>query len=552
MVKKLLLTLGAFAVLSTASYAQKSKRMVFFNDKVGVEYSVDSPEEFLSQKSLERRQKHGILVTEEDLPVSQAYLDDLANRGYVVKHTTKWMNAALVLLDDNEAAAVEALDFVKEVEYIGPNNVGLSRKKEEQTKFDREDALQLGEPSANRTQADNDWQNEMMNVPYLHAAGVYGSDVMVAIFDAGFPGVDTTLPFKHLFDGGQIVATKDYLTFTDDVYRYDDHGTKVLSTIGAVGVNVSYQGIAPKADFVLCVTDHPYDEYRDDEYNYLFACEFADSLGVDVINSSLGYTTFDEPEMSYSYNDTDGETAVSTKAASMAADKGIFVITSAGNDGNAPWHYISVPADAKNVLSIGSVTSTGVKSGFSSFGPTADQRIKPDVSAMGSSTCLINEYGNIAYSSGTSFSGPLVAGLAALFVDRYSDLSSDELREFFRNGSSNAENPNNEIGWGIPNAETIDQLIQESGNVLSSNDNLVTEELLVYPNPTSSVINLPSQFATNEKLSYRVIALSGREVLSGNLLKGEKEISVENLREGVYILVLETASSTQKIKFLKK
>jgi hypothetical protein len=243
------------------------------------------------------------------------------------------------------------------------------------------------------TSSSTDSQLAMLDIDSMHQDGNHGQGVMIAILDSGFPGVNTMAPFQPIFLAGQVSMTTDFLTNSGNVYQFYDHGTTVFSVIAAEAAG--FMGGATKASYLLFATEDAFSEYRVEEYNWLFAAERADSAGADIIQSSLGYSTFDDPQMDYPLSALNGNTTVVSKAAGHARDRGIIVVSSAGNEGNSAWRYITPPADVPSILSVGAVNLSGAKVSFSSVGPTADNRIKPDIVALGLNVSAINGQRNL-------------------------------------------------------------------------------------------------------------------------------------------------------------
>ena len=520
--------------------------MVFFKDKANTPFTLESPADYLSQKSLDRRLKNGVVLNELDLPVDPAYIQSVNSLGGIeVYFRSKWMNGILVEMDPSKVGDVMNLDIVQSVILVAPG-VRLSNVKEEIV-------IPNTFTNPNSTTTTTDTQLNMLGVARMHEDGYTGAGILMAVFDGGFQGVNNRAAFEHLHANNKIVASYDYVENTDNPYQYDDHGTEVLSCIAAkFGTSIS--GTGPDVALILAVTEEVYEtngttdsEYWIEEYNWLFAAEMADSAGVDIIHSSVGYSTFgplsgtnDYEYMNYSYADMDGATTTITKAAEWASERGILVVSSAGNAGGSSWNYITAPADGPNVLSVGSVTASGVKSGFSSFGPTFDGRIKPDVAAMGSSTVVVSADGNIRTSNGTSFAGPLIAGFAASLMQAYSELTSVEIIDLIRRSGSQAANPDNELGYGIPNYLTI-----------------IGEPLSIDPKPVFEVFPIPIQSNLNVKnlsqrpISYLLIDIQGKVVFSGSFEGLNHQLSISQLRSGIYFLKLSYDGATETFKLLK-
>lgn len=443
----------------TLGFAQTNRYMVFFKDKDNSVYDINNPQEFLSQKAIDRRDEQ---VTFEDLPVTPQYIQGLKDIGVEVYFQSRWFNGVLAQMDESLISTVEALEFVSRAEYVAP---GAKLNLAGRTKILEDSPIPFEATSL---------QNEMLGIDIMHQNGFQGDGITIAITDGGFLGTNTSEAFKHIYDEGRMVLEYNFVDGTDNVYLYDDHGTNVFSTIGALEDGV-FTGTAPQANFMLFVTEDVFPEYRIEEYNWLFAAEKADSAGVDIIQVSLGYSTFDDAAMSYTYQDMDGETTVISRAAAIAASKGILVVSSAGNLGDNPWQFITAPADSDGILSVGAINSSEQLVNFSSRGPTADGRLKPELVAVGGGTTVIDQDGNITSRSGTSFSAPLVAGLAAGVWQANPNLTNLELIELLKSSANNAANPDNFYGYGIPNFQAVQNFQQAD---------LDSKPLAIYPNPS--------------------------------------------------------------------
>ena len=459
----LLVAVLLFGAVSASG--QVNRYMVFFKDKSGTPYSVGQPSQYLSDKAIERRVKQAISITEEDLPVNPAYAQGVSATGAKVFFATRWMNGVLIQCDASLVQSVLSLPFVSSVEFVAPQQrlINGGRKK---GLFRRKD-----DKNGVMTQT----QLQMLGIPEMHADGFRGEGVTVAFFDGGFIGVNTTAPFQQVFSEGRYddIVSHDFVRNTDNVFQYDDHGTQVFSVIAA-NVADDFTGGAHKANFQLFVTEDASSEYRIEEYNWLFAAERADSAGVDIISSSLGYYDFDLASMNYNTAQMDGKTAVVTRAAQWAADRGIIVVTSAGNEGNiSSWKIITAPADGVDVVAVANVNSQGNASSSSSRGPSSDGRIKPDLAALGSGVTVIQDNGAIGTASGTSLAAPLITSLIAGVWQKFPELSAREIVAALKKTGSRSGNPDNIIGYGIPNYTAVSNYLDREGDAVFD----------VYPNP---------------------------------------------------------------------
>jgi serine protease AprX len=422
-------------LLALPAVAQ-DRYVVHYYDKTGSPYTVSDPALYLSQRAIDRRAKQSIAITSADFPVNPAYVQGVAATGARVYYSSRWFNCTLVEADAAEAEAIRILPFVSSVETVAPGTHAGGRVRS----IKQRKGSGIAAPTLH--------QLRMVGIDSMHIDGIRGDGVMVAVLDAGFLGVNTAAPFQHLFNGGQIQYTYDFVGAGSDVYRYDDHGTEVFSVIA--GHSDGFTGGAYEATFQLYVTEDSGSEYRIEEYNWLFAAERADSSGVDVISASVGYNTFDEPTMNYEKSELDGFTAVVTRAATGAIERGIVVVCSAGNEGNNSWGLVTPPADANGILAVGAVGQLGTRSSFSSFGPTADGRIKPDVVALGSGTMVVRPSGTVGAQTGTSVAAPIVTSLAIGVIQRFPSLTAVEVYQSILESASQWQDPDNLMGYGIP------------------------------------------------------------------------------------------------------
>ena len=417
-------------------------------------YSVHQPDKFLSEKAIDRRIKHGIPIDSTDFPVSNELLSSLKEQGMTIVTKSKWMNSVVVECTDSlKAIQLKDLNFVDSVKLVF-----LKKMPTLESVFIRNERIPSKDEtttiSNDETTKDSNYYGQAFNQLYmhqgnfLHDAGFKGSGMTIALLDAGFSNANRIEGLKDA-----IAGFKDFTT-NDDNMLFDstvsDHGTKVFSIISA---NLPNQlvGTAPQASCWLFRTEDASYEFPIEEDFWAAAIEYADSLGVDIINSSLGYSVFDAPSESYVESQLDGKTAFITQVAEMASQKGMLVCSSAGNEGNKNWRFITFPADGAQVFTIGSVSNDSLIAASSSRGPTADRRIKPDVVAQGVGAYSLDKDGHISSGSGTSFSSPVMAGLMACLWQACPDLTNVELMDLVRSFSSNADLPNVAYGYGIPN-----------------------------------------------------------------------------------------------------
>lgn len=511
-------------LLSTPAWAQTNRYMVFFQDKAGTPHTLSQPETFLSARAIQRRTKAMAQVTPEDLPVVPAYVTQVRATGAKAFFTTRWMNGVLVEATSAQLSAIQLLPFVSTTEFVAPNAQLLGGRK----------ALRM---SSSGVAAATDAQLSMLGLDSMHLDGFEGDGVMISVMDSGFPGVNSTAPFQSLRDESRILMTSDFIRNSTDVYQYDDHGTSVLSIMAAEGP--SFKGGATKASYLLFVTEDVDSEYRIEEYNWLFAAERADSAGADIIQSSLGYAEFDDPTMDYTTADLDGNTAVVSRSASKARDRGIIVVASAGNLGSTPWQYITPPADTYDILSVGAVTLTGTKTSFSSIGLPGTGFIKPDVVALGTGVSAIDASGSLISVTGTSAAAPLVSSLVAGLLGAYPSTPPQSLVAHIRSTASHAQSPDNETGYGVPGYLAVkNYLDRQFGNFAFPNPVTTTLWITFGPTPYSSEI------AIYDVQGRTVFFAAVPEVTWSNRTT---PLDVSGLAAGIYIIRIVSVGPTATI-----
>ena len=427
----------------------------YLHDKQGSNYSLDRPSRFLSHQSLERRRRQGLRVDSTDLPVSETAIKQFRVKGANVLGTSRWNNTILVSSEDTTLLnRLSQQTCVKEARMVfaSPDSIDeLSNRAYENYRdhYNRWDSLR-GDPLGMARV-----QMEIVGGDILYEKNLRGNGMTIAVLDGGFLNANRLTCFSQT----DIEGTHDFIAIHKLRKRYDgeedffkgiDHGTRVFSALAAESEEVMV-GTAPDAKFWLLKCEDPETEMPIEEDYWAMAAEFADSVGVDVINSSLGYNTYDAPFHSYELNDLDGQTALISRTASMMARKGIVLCNSAGNSGMGTWKKITVPADASDILTVGAIDQKGRNAAFSSVGPTQDGRVKPDIMAMGNGTALISGRGTLVHDMGTSFATPIVSGLVACLWQGLRHKTAYEIIEMVRHSASLYSTPNNIYGYGIPN-----------------------------------------------------------------------------------------------------
>ncbi len=520
---------GLFAIcllVCTASVHAQTISYYFyvqFTDKNHSPYSLSRPAEFLSERAVARRTAYGLSCDSTDLPVNPAYLQQIKDLGVPVHCWSKWMNGATVLLtDSSRMSLVRGLSFVKFVEYTG-KLVGpvLTNKGKLRVTAAYDYGIAAG-------------QINQLNGTQLHTEGYRGKGIHIAVIDAGFLNVNTNHAFDSLRLQGRLLGTKDFINFNSDIFSEDSHGAMVLSTMTG-NLPGKFLGTAPDAAYWLIRTEYSPTEYKVETDFWCAGIEFADSVGVDIATSSLGYYTFDDPRMSFTYANMNGKFSRASRAANMASKKGIVVTVAAGNEGISTWHYIGSPADADGIITVGAVTSTGDPSDFSSFGPSSDGRVKPEVCATGTSSALIAITGVPSYASGTSFATPIMAGMMACLLQRYKVIDPNQdvqtlLNAVFQSGSLYTS-PTAQMGYGIPdfgkaeqNLKLVDSLRQAGKGVF----------VLAY-NSTFNTLNISFTNGINPKdTTVRIYSMAGKMLINQRLTDSSTTLRTDNFPRGVY------------------
>ena len=542
----LLLLLGV--IMPAMAQIAHNKYWVQFTDKNGSPYSIDNPGEYLSERALERRQAYGISIDEYDIPVNPGYLEAVAATGATILNPSKWLNGVTVQTSDPSViTAIEALSFVEGTRccFDDPYKQVIKEKT-----FFAEEFLR---PIDNDVKSINDYygyaypQISQLNGIELHNLGYRGEGMLIGVCDGGFDGADTHDAFKQIIDDGRLLGTYNFVDKNTNVWHSSTHGTNVWGLMGG-NVPDTYVGTAPMATYFLCMTEDVDSENVIEEYNWVSAMELLDSLGVDVVNTSLGYITFDMPQWDHTYIDLDGKTAVITIGSEIACSRGILCVSSAGNEGGTSFPYISVPADGEQTFTIGAVGANGQRAYFSSIGPTYDGRIKPDVMAHGYGTS-VPSYGNSYYEgSGTSFSSPVMAGMVACLWQARKDKSPDVIRDIIRQSANRVDNPDNEYGYGIPDMMLALDLLAQEEIVVKDQNSMIS----VYPNPSNGDVNVTIN--TNENVVVRIYNQLGQVIYVYDSHKDNVymlEHALSTIGEGVYLLNIIDEISSQTIKYVK-
>ena len=516
--------------------SQSNKYFIEFKDKAGTPFSLSRPNEFLTQTSIDRRTRYNIRYSFTDLPVTPSYIARVAQVPHtIVRYASRWMNGIVVSFDaqGNEASAlaeISALPFVKT-----SSKVRRYRHIEEPTDSSQGNRIRSLSLVASFDYGGSFRQAAQLNIPCLHEKGYRGQGMTIAVLDAGFSGVPQNSVFDSLRLSGRLAGTRDFVSGGSDVYLGSEHGTMVLSCLASLKPGVAI-GTAPLSTYWLMRTEEGAAETISEEYNWIRGAEFADSVGCDILTTSLGYTDFNDPAQNHSYSQLNGRTAPMSIAATIAARTGMFVLNAAGNEGDKPWHFISVPGDADSICTVGSVDPEDEYSAFSSVGPTADGRIKPDLVACGERAWVCTGDAICFPGNGTSFATPVLAGAVACYWQANRKLDNIRLLTRLRNNASNRNSPNNQIGWGLP-----DVCAAVNGNF----------DFIAYAQAEGIVVEM--QDADYDYLNVEVFDILGKRICNMQTDGSELKLGfVEpDLPSGVYVVRVDTPYGKKSKKILR-
>jgi hypothetical protein len=487
---------------------------------------LQQPTTFLSERAIARRERQGIEIGPNDVPVSSIRKETIANLVSYAGHSSKWLNGIYVEATSLERNQIQSLPFVESVDPIN------------------------GGTTTHGFYGYTESQNYQINLGAIHAYENNGYDVqiargdgmLIAVLDAGFVGANSV----NINDNLKILTTRNFVEGGTNVYQGSSHGFSVLSTMATYQPDV-YVGTAPDASYVLIKTEKELSETPEEMFNWIAGAEFADSLGADVINSSLGYSTFDDPVDDYTVDDLDGRTSIITLGALAAARTGMLVVTSAGNAGGSAWDKITFPADADSVLTVGSVNQYGIASTFSSRGYTVDGRVKPNVCARGEGAVVFRPDGQIAWGNGTSFSSPIMAGAAACLWQTQPNATAQQIIKALETSASHYYSHNIRIGYGIPNLG----LAKRNLDVVVGGE---VPRTLVYPNPFADYIELFLPDGEALDIELELYDLMDRKVADG-ILTGKRYQTLwspgEQVPAGMYILHIWRGQEYQRIRVIK-
>ena len=512
---------------------------IYFSDKDGNSYQTDQPDQFLSERSVNRRAMQGLAVDRLDLPVNSSYLEEIKEMGVEIKHVSRWLNGiAMINMDDTTFQDVLQKPFTDTVPWAPETDDLFFPQKNGQARFnpplESDPAFDYGVASE---------QVEQVRTNGLHELGYTGSGVWIGVLDAGFYNVDSLPSFIPLIDEDRILGTRNYVDETFIFRLSSSHGMSVLS-IMAGEYDGFMVGTAPHASYLLCTTENSYQETRIEEIAWIEAAEYADSLGVDVLNTSLGYSDFDGEAYDYTYRDMDGRSSYIARAASLTASRGMILCNSAGNSGNDAWFYITAPADATDILCVGAVDSTNLLASFSSRGPSFDGRTKPDITAMGRASGIQHRDGGLARGNGTSYASPVMTGSVAALWQAFPELSAKDLMLKIRQSAHRTERPDDNYGFGTPN------MLYAYHTITRIPARFSTGKMEIWPNPAREHIMI--KIPESGEQQVRIYDLNGRLASYQQMqLPGEMELP-PTLISGIYIIEIRTEGYIYRSRLLKQ
>lgn len=552
MIRPIFLSFIFMVCLANISLAQTNPRyLVLFKDKNNSPYSVENPTAFLSERSVSRRERQRIRLTNTDLPVNPAYVEAVKQTGAKVIYTSRWFNGALVEASNVQLDQIKSLPSYKGIEL----NLPVANITTASPGIHRVGAVndKLGTAELDYGRMAN--QLALMETSVLHDKGFYGQNMLIAVLDNGFSNGNLVNFLKPVFDENRLVDSHDFVARDGNVYNdgSSEHGLKVLSTMAAY-LPSSMIGVAYKASFALYRTENDEGESPYEEITWLMAAERADSLGADILNSSLGYRTFsgefNTPAYNYTRAQMDGKTTIIARAARFATRTGMLVINAAGNEGSAG---LASPADVDSVLTVGGTTYDFSPYSNTSVGPNALNQRKPDVAAVGAGTVVGTSLGSATSGNGTSFAAPLIAGLSAILWQAHPQLTAQQIIGILQKSGHQYTTPDNILGYGVPRLSRAEQIINEELVPLGTEGSILNA-ILLHPNPTEGDLTLTIPVALRDKkATLEIYNQNGNTLFKKTLLLTEKTpVAPTQLTSGLYILKIRVGEQERSIRFIRK
>jgi serine protease AprX len=571
--KKILSFFAILTLFCNSGQAQYSRYLVQFTDKNGTPFAISNPIAFLSQQAIARRAKQNINIDSTDLPLSPAYLDSILQVPNVqFLNLSKWFNQVLIKISDSNALQkINSFPFVRKTSPVATivnrmKNDTLKTKFINVLSYQENEGLHLSKTVKNGCGPDTNYydygnsylQIHIHNGEYLHNLGFHGENMTIAVLDAGFFDYLSNPVFDSIRQYNQVLGTYDYVNLKQSVNEEDVHGAYCFSIIAA---NVPGQmiGSSPKSKFWLFKTEDVNSEYPVEEQNWVAAAEFADSAGVDIISTSLGYAYFDDSSFDLNYAQRNGHTALISNAANLAVAKGLIVTASAGNSGTATDEskYVICPADGDSVLAIGATDVNGVIASFSSWGPNSSGAVKPNVVSVGEGTVIAAPSGNIGSGNGTSFSNPNLAGLVACLWQAFPDFANYDIINAVQQSASQFNAPDNRYGYGIPDFKKAYAILTQKRTLRSDIGSLSSTWINVFPNPYQSNFTVLFKAPLTGNAYLQLTDAAGRilETRSASISANEYFTvifsSAYSLSKGVYFIHYEDGKNKATLRVVK-
>ncbi|HYJ37335.1 MAG TPA: S8 family peptidase [Chitinophagaceae bacterium] len=556
--------------LAITSSGQYTRIIVELTDKKGTQFTLSNPSAYLSAKAIQRRTMHNIAIDSTDLPISKTYLDSIAAVPNVtIRNQSKWLNQILIITSDpNALTKINSFPFVRATKEVAPaarpNEEIISKKIDEAYELGGEILSKINKASRTNGVQDLQYGGTFNQIhihegEYLHNLGFTGNGITIAVLDAGFLSYKTNPAFDSLRLQGRVLGEWDYVMNEASVNEDHFHGAYCLSIIAANRPGVIV-GSAPHASFWLLRTEDVFTEYPVEEQNWAAAAEFADSAGTDMISTSLGYNLFDNPVFNHIYPERNGNTTIITRAADLAAHKGILVTASAGNDGTRTddYKFVSCPADADSVLTVGATNGAGAVAGFSCWGPNSAGKVKPNVVSVGQGTILATVTGNPAGGNGTSYANPNLAGLVACLWEAFPEFNNMEIIDVVQRSADHYMNPDGRFGHGIPNFRIAYDILLKERQRRKYETVLGGDWIKAYPVPYTSNFSVVIKSAIDGKASLQLSDAMGRQIERKNLEIATDQyyqITFANaavLAKGVYFIRYNDGKNKKTIRVVKQ
>jgi subtilisin family serine protease len=568
---KKIFTLTIFLLaFALALHSQYTRHIVEFTDKNGTLFTLGNPSAYLSAKAIQRRTQQKIAIDSTDLPISKTYLDVIANVPNVtIRNQSKWLNQILIITSDPDAiTTINSYPFVKATKEIAPvakpESDIISKKKDETYELGNELLSRINSPSRTAGVQDIQYGSSFNQIhihegEFLHNMGFTGQGITIAVLDAGFLAYKTNPAFDSMRLQGRVLGEWDYVMNEASVNEDNFHGAYCLSIIASNRPGVIV-GSAPHANFWLFRTEDVNTEYPVEEQNWAAAAEFADSAGADMISTSLGYNIFNNSIYNHTYPERNGNTTIVTRAADLAAHKGMIVTVSAGNDGarTDDYKFVSCPADADSVLTVGAVNGTGAIAGFSCWGPNSAGKIKPNVVSVGQGTILANTAGNPVGGNGTSYANPNLAGLVACLWGAFPEFTNMEIIDAIQESADRFMSPHERYGYGIPNFRIAYDILFKEKQRRQFESVLGNDWIKPYPVPFTSTFSVVIKATIDGKASIQLSDAMGRQIerktieLSTDQYYQVNFANAPLLAKGVYFIRYDDGKNKKTVRVIKQ